>query len=174
MSVSTLSQQRDPGAPPDGQAITMRDGKPVSMRGVLVDVSARKRAEEELRASEKRLNAIIENAPSVAIQGFDSTGRVIFWNRAATSIFGWTAEEAIGKTLGELMLDAQGEQEWQESLARMAATGKPNEPQEWEFTARGPATELDFVSLEPESSANGPALDNIAVVSVSRPRSTSP
>src|SRR5215218_1033356 len=29
----------------------------------------------------------------------DTTGTIVFWNRAATSLFGWSSLEAAGKTL---------------------------------------------------------------------------
>jgi PAS domain-containing protein len=40
---------------------------------------------ENLRASEQRLAAIIENSPGVAVQVYDRAGRVLEWNRASES-----------------------------------------------------------------------------------------
>uniref|UniRef100_UPI003567DA07 PAS domain-containing protein n=1 Tax=Pontiella sp. TaxID=2837462 RepID=UPI003567DA07 len=59
---------------------------------VFQDITARKRAEEALLASEQRFRTICENAPAL-INGFDEAGRCILWNKQCRKTFGWTAEE---------------------------------------------------------------------------------
>jgi PAS domain S-box-containing protein len=51
---------------------------------------------EAVRAAGERRRAIIDASP-VAIVDFDLQGRVRSWNDAATQMFGWTADEAIGR-----------------------------------------------------------------------------
>jgi PAS domain S-box-containing protein len=68
-----------------------------------VDVSARKQAEEALRASEVRLQAITDSAQD-AILMMDTEGRVSFWNPAAEHLFGYTSAEAIGQNLHEFIV----------------------------------------------------------------------
>ncbi|HET8654022.1 MAG TPA: PAS domain S-box protein [Longimicrobiaceae bacterium] len=60
------------------------------------DVSERKRTEEALRATNEILQALIEAMP-LAVCASDSEGRVTTWNPAAERIFGWTAEEVLGR-----------------------------------------------------------------------------
>ena len=48
-------------------------------------------------------------APEVAIVAFDPEGYVTMWNPAAERIFGWTAEEAVGKALPFVPADKQEE-----------------------------------------------------------------
>src|SRR6266849_4263295 len=56
----------------------------------------RERIEEELLTSRENLAAIFDASP-VSIIAFDRNGIVQAWNRAAERIFGWTAEEIIGR-----------------------------------------------------------------------------
>jgi PAS domain S-box-containing protein len=61
-----------------------------------IDVTERRRREEEIRAAEERLRAIIESAP-VAIVEIGQNGLVNLWNPAAERIFGWPPEEVLGR-----------------------------------------------------------------------------
>ena len=62
-----------------------------------VDVTARREAEEQLRESEERFRAIVETATNYAIFTTDTDGRIEAWPPGAESVFGWTAEEAVGQ-----------------------------------------------------------------------------
>jgi len=66
------------------------------------DVSERRRAEAELRASEERFRAVAETAMD-AIVIADSRDRVTFLNDAARRLFGWTTIEAVGRSLATLV-----------------------------------------------------------------------
>src|SRR5439155_26800371 len=64
--------------------------------GVLVDISARKRAEDALRANEERLARIVETiADGITI--VDRQGRVTFANAAVETIFGRPRAEIVGR-----------------------------------------------------------------------------
>lgn len=62
----------------------------------------RKQAEEALRHSEQQLRAIADTAVD-AIVSADSSAAIVYFNRAAESMFGWQAEEVIGRDLTLLM-----------------------------------------------------------------------
>lgn len=71
---------------------------------VALDISDRVRAERSLREAMKTLRALVDSSPA-AITGIDTQGNVTIWNRAAERIFGWTAEEVLGKPLPTLPPD---------------------------------------------------------------------
>ena len=54
------------------------------------DITARKQGEEELRAAEERFRAVTGSTRD-AIVSADVSGRIIFWNAGAETIFGRTA-----------------------------------------------------------------------------------
>lgn len=57
---------------------------------------------ERLQASNRRFHAVTESAND-AIVSSDASGNIVFWNDRARSIFGYTAEEAIGQPLTLVM-----------------------------------------------------------------------
>ncbi len=69
------------------------------------------REKELLAASMRTMRAIIDSSP-IAIISIDSEGKVQSWNPAATQMFGWTQEEALGRAVpflpGEKVGDFQG------------------------------------------------------------------
>ncbi|HMP89865.1 MAG TPA: PAS domain S-box protein [Kiritimatiellia bacterium] len=89
-----------------------------------------------LRLSEERLRACIENTPCVAIQWFDRDGRVVYWNKASEDMFGWSREEAMGKTLDLLMHTPDETGAFLETLRKIEKTGMPIGPAEFNFIKR--------------------------------------
>ncbi|NVO14150.1 MAG: PAS domain S-box protein [Rhodoplanes sp.] len=73
----------------------------------LIDITRRKNAEIQLRASETRLSTIVETAVD-AIVVVDERGIVQSFNTSAERIFGYAAAEAIGSNVSILMPKALG------------------------------------------------------------------
>ncbi|MGZ3596547.1 MAG: PAS domain S-box protein [Syntrophales bacterium] len=71
------------------------DGKP-ALLGNAIDVTQRKKAEEALRESERRLSDIIDFLPDATL-AIDRKGTVIAWNRAMEEMTGVKAENMLGK-----------------------------------------------------------------------------
>ena len=42
-----------------------------------------------------------------AVVGMDESGRVTAWNGSAEEIFGWSREEALGASMGDLIVPPQ-------------------------------------------------------------------
>lgn len=85
-------------------------GTVVRVFGAAQDVTDRRRAEEALRTSEAQLRGIFEASP-LAIIALDAEGIVTLWNDAAEKIFGFSAEEALCRTLPIVPDDRWGEHE---------------------------------------------------------------
>lgn len=61
-------------------------------------------AQENLRASEERFRQLIDSIPNVAVQGYDENLVCRFWNRASERLYGYSAEEAVGASLLDLLI----------------------------------------------------------------------
>jgi len=71
------------------------------------DVTRRMQNINLLEQSEQR-NSLIMNSSLNAIINVDNEGNITFWNRQATTVFGWEKEEIIGMQLAETILPNQG------------------------------------------------------------------
>ena len=69
---------------------------------VVRDITERRRAEKELRGAEQRLESLLENSPLAVIEWSSADYRIVRWSDEATKVFGWTAEETVGKRIDEL------------------------------------------------------------------------
>jgi PAS domain S-box-containing protein len=76
----------------------------------------REQAEEALRESERRFRDLFEGIPACC-WAFDREGTVLHWNRACEELYGWTAEQAVGKTMFELMVKDENAASTKETIA---------------------------------------------------------
>ncbi len=82
----------------------------------------RKRAEEALLDSEKRLRSIVQNAGDAIIL-FDSDETIIFWNQAAEMLFGFKALEITGEAFSSIITQ-QTHHIYQQEKDRVIVSGK--------------------------------------------------
>ncbi|MDN3642019.1 SpoIIE family protein phosphatase [Lutimonas halocynthiae] len=75
-----------------------REGHLAGLIGIGRDITEHKDAEEKIRASENRFRSITSSAIDAIISA-DKNGIIESWNPAASKIFGFSEEEAIGQNL---------------------------------------------------------------------------
>lgn len=78
-------------------AVADSDGRPLYLFAQAEDVTERRRALEQLRASEERFRLLVEGALDYAIFMLDRDGHVSTWNAGAERMKGYRAEEIIGR-----------------------------------------------------------------------------
>ena len=75
-----------------------RDGKRVGAVAAIRDFTERKQHEEVLRESEERFRTIAESSTDAIITA-DSSGKILYCNKSVERIYGYTAEELVGKSI---------------------------------------------------------------------------
>ncbi|MBF0456482.1 MAG: PAS domain S-box protein [Nitrospirae bacterium] len=78
-------------------------GRVVNFVCLQEDITWRKQLDEELRKSQQHLSLLVENSP-LAIIEWDLNDKVAAWNPAAERIFGYTKDEAMGRTASEFII----------------------------------------------------------------------
>lgn len=78
---------------------------------------------ESLENSEARFRSVAQSAGEGIIT-IDSQGKVVFWNKAATTILGYTADEALGRPL-TFIIPAELHAAHRQGLERLVSGGPP-------------------------------------------------
>ncbi len=99
------------------------EGTFVGFVGALVDITDRKRAEAAFRASEASARAILDTAQD-AIITMDEAGRIVEFNPAASRIFGYAREQAVGQELAALIIPPEMRETHRAGLQRYLAGGR--------------------------------------------------
>lgn len=60
--------------------------------------------EQDVRRGAERLRATLESVPSISIQWYDREGRIHYWNAASETMYGFTAEQALGRSVRDTPL----------------------------------------------------------------------
>ena len=69
----------------------VQDGKPAGLRGIAIDITERKRAEEALRQSEDKFRSLAEQSPNMIF--INQNGSVVYVNETCERIMGYGREE---------------------------------------------------------------------------------
>jgi len=111
--------------------IVDKNGKFIGVLGMLTDITERKHSEEKIREQAALLNITTD---AILVRG--QNNQILFWNQGAERLYGWKAEEALGKNANELLYHQSSHQvtkiletltnvgEWQGELHQVTKTGR--------------------------------------------------
>ena len=101
------------------------------------DISARRRVEEQLRASDARMRLVAESTHDYAIITTDAAGRVTSWNQGAERIFGYAEQEMLGHLLERLFTPEDLERRAPDEEMRRARDEGRAEDERWHVRKDG-------------------------------------
>jgi PAS domain S-box-containing protein len=146
---------------PDGQRLTAlahanpihdESGRLIGAVNILVDISGRKRVEEQLLFQAHLLEQV-----QAAVIATDMRGLITHWNEHAAKLYGWSSEVAVGRNIMELTVGPEEGGLAEEIMRRVLA----GETWEGEFEVRRkdgstfPAHVTDYLIRDAEGRAMG-------------------
>lgn len=99
--------------------------KPVCFIAVVQDISAITSAQQQLQESELRFRTLLDKMPNISVQGYDENGITMYWNKGSELLYGYSKQEAIGKSLLALIIPTRMQEAVQDAINLMANTGEP-------------------------------------------------
>ncbi|CAG1021718.1 partial Sensor protein FixL, partial [Patescibacteria group bacterium] len=94
----------------------------IEFNAFIRDITERKHARTVLQESEMRFRQILQDIPTVAVQSYDENGIIHYWNNASEHFYGYTAEEAIGCNITELLILPEGRNMFNHNMRQIFLT----------------------------------------------------
>ena len=86
------------------------------------EIKQRREVERNLRRSEERIRTIVESSFSAFVAA-DLDGTIIEWNGAAERVFGWSREDALGRSLASTIIPERFRAAHEAGMARFVEKG---------------------------------------------------
>jgi PAS domain S-box-containing protein len=96
-------------------------------------ITERKQNELVLRQSEERFRLLFDRVSKIAVQGYGPDGTVLTWNKASEELYGYTAAEAIGRNLVDLIIPPAMKEIVRKGVREMVESGVGIEADEIEL-----------------------------------------
>ncbi len=108
------------------QFVVVRDpkGSPQRIDGLITDIHDEREVQEALTDNEKRFRYLFSHTEQVAVQGYAMDGTTLFWNKASEELYGYSAEEAVGRSLLDLIIPEAMRGQVVVEMRKMADSGR--------------------------------------------------
>jgi len=103
--------------------VSNEDGSIREWIGMSADITDRRRAERALAEAMQRLDAHMDNSP-LAVVEFDPQFRITRWSAEAYKMFGWRADEVMGRAIHEIRWVHEDDVEAVNRVARSMTEGR--------------------------------------------------
>ena len=109
-------------------------GKPIGFRGIVRDITERKKAEDELRQSEEKYRTILENIEDGYYE-VDLAGNFTFFNDSMCRILGYSKKELMGMNNRQIT-DKENAKILFRAFNEVYNTGKPTKGFDWQVIGK--------------------------------------
>lgn len=92
---------------------------------IIEDIQSIKETETELRETNMKFSALLDSGADISVQGYEADGTTFYWNKASERIYGYRADEAIGRNLLDLIIPEPMHAAVTSGVKAMIETGQP-------------------------------------------------
>ena len=157
----------------DGSAVTVSlsvspiydlDSRVIGASCITRDVTSAMRAQEQVALQAELLDEVDGAVMFLDVAGVDLTGVVRYWSGGAQRLYGYTAEEAVGREITDLIMPEEGRAE----MLRLRSNALAGQPVEGEFDVHDKQGRVFpvYVRARPASPAAGAGPGGVISVAV--------
>lgn len=106
------------------------------LNGMKDALAKEQQVSQDLRRSEERFRSLFEDLSGIAVHGYDTGRRAVYWNRASQILYGYSSGQALGKRIEELILPESLGAGMVERIRGWMEDGRPMENEETAFENR--------------------------------------
>ena len=116
----------------------LRDGNGhiIGLVAAYIDYTLLQRVQNYHETNEQRFRALLDQMPTIAVQGFDAERRINYWNRQSEQLYGYSTEEARGRKIEELMMPETRWNDFAAGITDWLLHGESLPPQEHTIVAK--------------------------------------
>lgn len=107
-----------------------KDGRFSGMICSVKDISENNQSKLVKQASEARFRALLQVIPGVAVVGFGPDGTLHYWNQASERLYGYTADEALGQNVLDLIVPGESHENCLQLIRHLFETGQSTSAEE--------------------------------------------
>jgi two-component system, cell cycle sensor histidine kinase and response regulator CckA len=111
--------------------LIFREHRPAGLRGIVIDITERKRAEASRRESEERYRTILENIEDGYYE-VDLPGNFTFFNDPVCRLYGFSKDELMGMN-DRQYTDKENAKKLYQTFNKVYKTGEPTKGFDWEI-----------------------------------------
>jgi PAS domain S-box-containing protein len=112
-------------------------------------VIERKKANDAMKDAQQRFEIVIEKAPFIAVRGFNKEGRILHWNPAAETMYGYAKAEACRMRVQDIIGDPAKIAELEKIVNGIWTTHEAPPPVEWNVRTGSGKSLTVFSSMFP-------------------------
>lgn len=101
-----------------------------SIIGVGRDITGEIKIQEALNKSNEKFRNLMDKISNISVQGYKQDGTVFYWNKASENLYGYTADEAIGNSLFDLIIPESIKPFVKDAVEKMFESGEGNPAEE--------------------------------------------
>lgn len=128
-------------------------GKPIGYRGIVRDITERKKMQEALRQSEERFRSILESIEEGYFE-FDLAGNIVYFNNSLSQQLGYSKDELSGMSYRHY-IDKENIKKIYQAFKKVFISGEPLKISNWTIIKKDGTKRIHETSISPIKNANG-------------------
>jgi PAS domain S-box-containing protein len=115
-----------------GESLPMKTPDSTIWNGYLNDVTEKIQHKRQLQETELKFRNLLYNTKHIAIQGYDTNGTIIYWNKGSEFFYGYQENEVIHKNVSDILVSCNDIERVQKFFNRIKNGERVNQSGEWE------------------------------------------